>query len=282
MERIVVVGADGMLGRSLMRRLAREPGEVTGLDRPACDLVAGDPSPRLASLAPTVVINVAAWTDVAGAEDPTNREAVERLNRDAPGELARFCAERGGLFVHVSTDFVFDGCRDTPYPEEAPTGPLQVYGASKLAGELVVRAACPAALVVRTSTLYGPGRRGRPHFVDAILARARSGSFLEVVGPPVSSPTHAPDLADAIVRLVRLGRPGVVHFANAGGCTRHELARAAVEEAGLPVDVRLRREPADSIPRPAYSVLATERFRRWTGIVPRPWREALADYVRAS
>jgi len=137
----------------------------------------------LATVAPSAVINASAFTDVAAAERPENRETVLRLNRDAPALLARTCAGRGIPLVHVSTDYVFDGRSRRPYREDDPTHPLQVYGASKLEGELGVLAAHPSALIVRTSTLFGPATRSRPNFVDAILAQALRSEVVSVVVP---------------------------------------------------------------------------------------------------
>jgi dTDP-4-dehydrorhamnose reductase len=156
----------------------------------------------------SAVINAAAYTDVTRAELPSESEAVFRLNRDAPAALARVCRIHGIATVFISTDFVFDGTTRRPYGERHPTAPLQVYGRSKLEGERAVLEAHPDALIVRTSTLYGPGRRGRPHYVDAILGQAANRDRIEVVRSPVSSPTYTPDLARALIDLLEVGASG--------------------------------------------------------------------------
>ncbi len=185
--------------------------------------------------------------------------------------------------IHVSTDFVFDGKLGRPYIETDPTGPVQVYGESKLLGEQAVVAAYPEALVARTSTLYGHGRK-QPHYVDAILAQARSKDVLEVVRLPVSSPTFATDLARGLVALWRVAASGLVHVVNDGACSRLELARESVRLAGLAgrVEVRERAEPPGGVRRPAYSVLDTSRFAELTGGKLRRWDAALDEYVRGA
>jgi len=204
------------------------------------------------------------------------------LNRDAPRELARACRRLGLPFIHVSTDYVFDGESTRPYREDDAAAPLQVYGESKLEGEHAVVRAHRQALVVRTSTLYGPGPRERPHYVDAILRQAREKRRIEVVRLPVSSPTHAPDLAWGIVELLVREASGLVHVVNEGGCSRLELATETVRMAGLSdaVEVRERPEPAGGLLRPAYSVLDTSRFHELTGRSMHPWQEALQTYIQ--
>lgn len=281
-ERIVVIGGSGMLGSALRRSLADRGLACVAPPRAEIDLMRTvPPDGRLAELRPSAVINASAFTDVAGAELEDHAEAVRRLNRDAPGELAGACRRLGVPFIHVSTDYVFDGRKTEPYLESDPVSPLQVYGRSKLEGELRVFEAWDKALVARTSTLYGPGPRRRLHYVDAILRQARSSSSLSVVRLPVSSPTHAPDLARGLIELLEAGARGLVNVVNDGGCSRLELARESVRLAGLgdSVDVGTKPEPPASLARPAYSVLDTSRFNELTGRSMRPWQEALAEYV---
>jgi dTDP-4-dehydrorhamnose reductase len=271
-----------MLGLGLVRELERRglPYEAPDLDR--LDLLHGDPGPLIAGLRPAALVNPSAFTDVGGAERPANRKAVDRLNRDAPGEMARACARLGIPMLHVSTDFVFDGKRSAPYREHDRVNPLQAYGRSKLQGERAVLEAHPQALVVRTSTLFGPGRPlDRPHYVDAILRQARARSKLSVVRLPVSSPTYAPDLAQGMLELLLAEASGLVHFANHGACSRLELARESVRIAGLADAVAIEECPApvEELARPDYSVLDTTRFTELTGHAPRPWQDALREYI---
>jgi dTDP-4-dehydrorhamnose reductase len=280
--RVVVLGGTGQLGAALLDELARRGRASIAPPRGTLDLLrpgAVDAWPELARAA--AVINAAAYTDVAGAEASAAGHAVWRLNRDLPGELARRCRRLGLRLAHVSTDYVFDGTADRPYREDDPTGPLQVYGRSKLEGEQRVLQEHPQALVVRTSTLFGRANRPRRNYVDAVLQQARrAGAVLELVRAPVGSPTLAADLAAALVDLLDAGAGGVVHAVNRGACSRIELASAALELAGRAVDVRERPEPGGVPRRPAYSALDPSRCERWIGRAMRPWREALADYVR--
>jgi dTDP-4-dehydrorhamnose reductase len=279
----LIFGGSGQLGTALVSELESRGAPVAAPSRSEVDLLCGDLASALVRWSPAAVIYAAAYNDVNGAELEANRNEVFRLNRDAPAELARACAGRGLPFVHVSTDYVFDGAQGEPYREDDPTRPLQVYGRSKLAGEGAVLAADPDALVVRTSTLFGASRRNGSNFVRAVLTRARTEAALDVVRLPISSPTYAADLARALLHLSDAGARGLVHVTNAGGCTRLELAVEAIRVAGLAgrVAVRERAQPPAGAPRPAYSILDTTRYAALTGRSMRPWRETLQDYVAA-
>lgn len=277
----VLLGGSGLLGRALQERLSAAKRFYVAPAREELDLsdLAGIAA-RLRALSPAAVWCAAAFTDVAAAELPGNRAQVFLLNRDVPEALARAARDLDVPFVHVSTDYVFDGTKGAPYLEDDPTNPVQVYGASKLEGEVRVLAAHPKALVVRTSTLYGATGRKRLTYVDAILAQAATQKVIEVVEPPVSSPTHAPDLAAMILGLADAGARGVVHGVNGGACSRLELARAIVAESGAGASVSPRPAPPTSLARPSYSVLSTSKLESILGRPPRPWREALREYVR--
>ena len=280
---VVVLGGTGQLGRALEQGLRVRGRAVLAPVRSELDLQRIEDIPeRISSMQPSAVINAAAFTDVAGAELDRRHDEVLRLNCDAPKCLAETARGLGVPFVHVSTDYVFDGTRERPYLESDPTAPLQVYGESKLMGEQAVLQAYPQACVARTSTLYGHGRARRPHYIDAILAQARQRDALDVVRLPISSPTYATDLAAGLLELLRVGADGVVHVANAGACSRLELARESVRLAGLDdrVEVRERPAPPDDLRRPAYSVLDTSRFAVLTGSPLRSWNAALRDYIR--
>ena len=280
----MVLGASGQLGHALVKRLGGRLSPGLAPSRRELDLVDTDAvAAFLERWAPDAIVNAAGFTDVVLAESPPVRETVFRLNRDLPATLARTCHRLGMRLLHVSTDFVFDGERGTPYRESDSPRPMQVYGLSKLAGENEVLSRDPGALVVRTSTLFGPAPRPRPNFVDAVLARARSLAVIDVVEPPVSSPTYAPDLAEALLGLLEGEVSGLLHVTNSGQCTRFELATAVVEAAGLAHRVRVvpRTTVADAIRRPAYSVLDTSRYASVAGAPLRSWREALAAHLEA-
>ncbi|HXV74889.1 MAG TPA: dTDP-4-dehydrorhamnose reductase [Candidatus Polarisedimenticolaceae bacterium] len=281
-EPILVVGGSGLLGEALQSELAARGRRSSAPTRRQLDLT--DPRRVDAWLdrhRPAAVINAAAYSDVTRAERPDQCEQVFLLNRDAPADLALRCRRRGIAFVYISTDFVFDGTANRPYVEGDEPRPLQVYGRSKLAGERAVSRAHPESLIVRTSTLFGPGRRPRPHYVDAVLAQARKGGRVEVVRQPVSSPTFTSDLAAALVELVDRGSTGVLHLVNDGACSRLELARAAVRIVGFAerVEVVERPTPDDGPQRPAYSVLDTTELAARLGRRLRSWDEALAAYL---
>lgn len=279
---VLVIGELGLLGEALRRELERRHQAhlvptLAELDLTREESVAEYVDRRK----PGAVVNAAAFTDVARAELPEHHDEVMRVNRDGPGWLASVCARHDLPLVHVSTDYVFDGRKTAPYREDDPVAPLQVYGRSKLEGERAVLAMHEAALVTRTSTLFGPGRRSRPHYVDAVLRQAERGGAISLVRLPVSSPTYAPDLAAALLRLLAVGARGVVNVVNRGACSRFELAREAIRLAGYESRVTLteRSESPDGPGRPAYSVLDLTRYTRLTGAPMRTWQDALAEFV---
>jgi dTDP-4-dehydrorhamnose reductase len=211
-----------------------------------------------------LVINCAAFTDVDGAEaDP---EGALRVNRDG----ARHVAAAAARVLYVSTDYVFDGSKREPYLESDPTGPLSVYGRSKLEGERATAAANPRHFIARSSWLFGAGGR---NFVETMLGL---GPEVRVVDDQVGCPTYTGHLAEALVRLGRTEDYGVHHLAASGSCSWFEFAREIFARAG--VDARV--EPCTTAdfprpaPRPAYSVLGSERGHRLPG-----WREGLDAYL---
>lgn len=271
---ILVVGAKGMLGQDLMQVLA---GEVRGVDLEEIDITSMDSVRKvLLTLKPWVVINAAAYTDVDGCE--SKRELAMQVNGEGVAHLALTCREIGAKLVQVSTDYVFDGGRGAPYLEDDPTGPLSVYGESKLAGELNARIAADH-LIVRTQWLYG--LHGK-NFVETMLRLAAEKEELAVVDDQIGSPTWTVDLGRAIKALIDKGCSGTYHAANAGYCSWNEFARAIFTEAG--VSVRLNplstRELGRPAPRPLYSTLDCGKLARDTGFHPQPWREALRQYLR--
>ena len=276
----LVLGAGGMLGRAVTETLERAfPGtvsatrwEVDVTDRFRLDA-------EVERLRPDLVVNCAAYTDVDGCE--IDRDRARRVNAEGAENAARAAAAAGCPIVHVSTDFVFDGRKGAPYSEDDPPSPLSEYGRSKYDGERRVAAATPEHLIVRTSWLYGPGRG---NFVDSIRARARNGGTLRVVDDQFGSPTYVADLARALHHLVLRNARGLVHFANAGACSRYALAQAVLSVSGMS-HVRLepiRTDEAGRIAiRPAYAALDTSRYASLIGEGPRPWEVALRDYLDA-
>ncbi len=272
------MGSAGQLGRELVSRLAGElawAGDLDQVDVTDRAAVAA----LVERVSPDVVFNATAYNKVDQAEaEPDRALAVNALG---PRWLATAAREAGALLVHFSTDYVFDGAADRPYREDDHPRPLGAYGVSKLSGEQLVAAAGAEHLVIRTSGLLGRGGSEQKggSFADRILARARGGQPLRVVADQTFAPTCAPDLAAASVALVRAGGRGIFHVVNAGSCTWHGLAEAALALAGVdaPVEAIASAELALPARRPAYSVLDTARYHG-LGLPPlRPWRDALAD-----
>jgi dTDP-4-dehydrorhamnose reductase len=279
--RALVAGSGGQLGRELVALLDEEcawAGDQSQIDVTDAAAV----SQLVACVRPDVVFNATAWNRVDAAE--SEPQAAFAVNALAPRFLAVAARETGALLVHFSSDYVFDGCSERPYREQDATRPLSVYGASKLAGELLVAASGARHLLVRTSGLIGRGgsQQKGGSFVDRILSQARSGQPLRVVADQLFAPTVALDLAGAAVALVRSGASGLFHLTNGGVCSWHELAATALALAGLeapvaPISLAELRLPAA---RPRFSVLDNSRYLA-LGLPPlRHWREALPDCVR--
>lgn len=278
MTRWLVTGAGGMLGRDLVAALRAGGERVTAADRATLDVT--DPDAVSAAVAGhDLVVNTAAWTDVDGAE--ADEPAATRVNGEAVGVLAAACAQTGARLIQLSTDYVFGGTGDAPYPEGAPTGPVNAYGRSKLAGELAVRRHLPAAgYVVRTAWLYGAYGH---NFVRTMLRLAGQRETVQVVDDQVGQPTWTGALAGQLVDLGRAavaGRApaGVYHGTATGRATWYQFARAVFAGAGLDPD-RVRPTTSAQFPRPArrpaYSVLGHDRWRA-AGVPVQPdWREQL-------
>lgn len=270
--RWLVTGAGGALGTELCRALAGR--QLTALTRAELDIT-DETAVRAAVAGHDVVLNAAAWTDVDGAE--SNKVGAFVVNAVGPGHLAAACAEYGATLVHVSTDYVFAGDATGPYREDDPPAPRSAYGRSKAAGERAVLAAGGRAYVVRTAWVYGAAGR---NFVKTIARLARDRDTVDVVDDQHGSPTWSRDLATGLVALAGSGaEPGIYHYTNAGATTWFGLARAVFEELGADPQ-RVRPTTTDRFPRPAprpaYSVLGTERWTAAGLPAPRPWRVALA------
>ncbi|MFC5743998.1 dTDP-4-dehydrorhamnose reductase [Actinomadura rugatobispora] len=268
----LITGAGGMLGTDLAARLG---GDAVALTRAGLDLC--DPAAVRAALRrhrPATVVNCAAWTAVDAAE--TDEGAALAVNGTAVGTLAAACAEAGATLVQISTDYVFDGRGDRPYPEDAPTSPVNAYGRTKLAGERAAAGAGGPCFIVRTAWLYGAHG---PNFVRTMTRLAAERDTVSVVDDQIGQPTWTGDLADRIIALAGSGAPpGVYHGTAAGRTTWYGLAREIFTLLGLDPD---RVRPVTSAeftrpaPRPAYSVLGHDRWAE-AGLKPmRDWRDAL-------
>ena len=275
---MVITGAGGQVGGFLAGEAALRGYEVHALTRQDCDIT--DAAAALHHVrAGDVVVNCAALTNVDDAEsDPVGAHAI---NAVGPANLADACARVGARLVHLSTDYVFSGDDARPYEVGDRTGPLSVYGRSKLDGELAVHAVLPDAHVVRTSWVYTGG--SGTDFVAVMRRRAGTDRVIDVVDDQTGSPTYAKDLVAALLQIAGGGVDApVLHVTNAGSASRFEQARAVFEEVGADPD-RVRPVGTAAVPRPArrpvFSALSMADSVR-AGLTPlRPWREALAEAV---
>jgi dTDP-4-dehydrorhamnose reductase len=282
--KLVILGSGGRLGAALLREY-RNKFDVVGFDHAQLDLSRlDDVRAKLGTINFDVLINAAAFTNVDLCE--TEREQAFLINAEAPGVLAEICNAKDAKLIHVSTDYVFDGQKRAPYTEEDQANPISLYGESKLAGEKNVLAADAGHLVVRVSWVFGPDR---PSFIDAMIKRAQENERIDAIADKFSTPTYTHDLARILPQFFnRGGGGGILHFANAGKCSWQEYAQWALDccrDAGVSLKVRTvgalkLSDMANWVARrPAYSVLSTAKSSEMTGTSPRPWREAVADYI---
>lgn len=287
--KILVTGAEGQLARSLVERSAFHPGvELVAIGRPDLDLaVPGSAAAAIRSAQPQIVINAAAYTAVDKAEDEP--DLAFRINAEAAGEVAEAAAATGAAVIQVSTDYVFDGSREGPYDETAPTAPLGIYGRTKLVGEERVRAANPRHAIVRTAWVYSPFGS---NFVKTMMNAARSRDVLTVVDDQVGSPTSALDLAEGLLRMISTwevdperGLGSVYHLAGSGQTSWCGFARFIMDECrkhSLP-SATIRPIATSDWPtnaaRPANSVLDSSSFATLFGFEMPDWHQSVAAVV---
>lgn len=277
-KRMFVTGGEGLLGWEILDRFRGEY-EVRAAGRRECDVTSGMECRRaILGFRPDVVVHCAAYTAVDRAE--SEEEAAFAVNAEGTRNVARLCREIGCLMVTYGTDYVFDGKSARSYTEDDAPHPLSAYGRSKWAAEQAAREEGPELLLIRSQWLYGPHGR---NFVFAILDRARRGEPLRVVSDQTGCPTYARDLAEATKRLIDVRARGTYHFSNEGATTWFGYARFLVDHA-WPEPVSLSPVRSEELsypaPRPAYSVLSKEKYRMATGIHPRPWEEAVSEFLK--
>jgi dTDP-4-dehydrorhamnose reductase len=277
--KVLVTGGRGLVGRPLSAELAAHPGaDVLPLGHGELDVTDADAVRRAVdAFRPDAVVHLAAWTDVDGCErDPAK---ADRVNAGGTRNVAEACRASGAALLHVSTDYVFDGSKTTPWTESDPVGPLSAYGRSKLAAEDAVRSLAPRWTIARCQSIYGAGKKS---FVDAILERAGRGEPLRVVTDQRVAPTWAQDLAGGLARLLRSRAEGLFLVANEGSCTWFECASEALRLRGLgdvPVEPILAATLARPAPRPANSAFDCSAFARAAGGPLPHWKDALARYL---
>jgi dTDP-4-dehydrorhamnose reductase len=283
--RMVIVGAGGRLGAALVR-VYRGKFDVVGFNHAQLDLA--NPQQireRLSSLDFDLLINCAAFTNVDLCEK--EKEQAFSINAEAPRVLAEICAAKTAKLIHFSTDYVFDGEKHEPYIEEDVAKPISVYGESKRAGEKFVLQASDRHVVVRVSWVFGPDR---PSFIDAMIKRAREEEQIDAIADKWSTPTYTGDIAEMLPRMFDVDA-SILHLTNSGQCTWQEYAQHALDccaKAGVSLKaktvapLKLVDMKNWAARRPVHSVLWTPKYQALTGAAPRPWRDAVADYIERS
>ena len=272
--RILVAGGEGMLAHEVIDAARRRGHELTPLGRGDLDIA--DPrsiDDAVGGNAPEAVINCAAWSDVDGAED--DERGAMKVNDEGAALLAAAAERVGAKVVYPSSDYVFDGMKVTPYVESDLPAPISAYGRSKLGGETSVAVANPRHFIVRSSWLYGPAGK---NFVATMLQIGREQPEVLVVSDQIGCPTSCVDLGMALVGLAEGEDYGIHHIAGTGSCTWFEFAQEIFDQAGY--ETRVMSTTSDMMarraPRPAYSVLVSERPRP---VVLPEWRKSLRRYL---
>ncbi|MBR8827148.1 MAG: dTDP-4-dehydrorhamnose reductase [Gomphosphaeria aponina SAG 52.96 = DSM 107014] len=277
--KILLTGITGQVGQELQDLLPSQ-GEIIGLGREKMDLAKPDSIAQvIEEIKPDVIVNASAYTAVDKAE--TEVELAQAINGEAPRMMAASATKLGAKLVHISTDYVFDGQKNTPYQEDDPTNPLGSYGKSKLAGEIGVAGSGANHVILRTAWVYGS--RGHGNFVKTMLRLGKEREEIRVVADQVGSPSWSKDIAAAIVGLIESQAEGIYHFTNSGVASWYDLAVAIFEEAekiGYPLKIQrvvpiTTSEYPTPAKRPAYSVLSQKKITQVLGNYPNYWRHSL-------
>jgi dTDP-4-dehydrorhamnose reductase len=283
---LLILGAGGQLGTELRALSKSLSGELSFRDHAALDVGDARAVERaLGELAPAIVVNAAAYTDVERAEEEF--DAARRVNVEGAGVVAGACARAGATLIHISTDYVFDGRKAGSYVEDDPVNPLGVYARTKAEGEIRVRDAGARHVVLRSSWLYGIHGR---NFLKTILKRAGEGRELRVVADQFGCPTGTQDLAQAILRVadaIQRGEKiwGTYHFAGTGSTSWHRFAERIVDEFAtcggrrVPVIPVSSADYGSKVPRPRNSALDSSKFAAVFGLRAQRWEERTANVV---
>lgn len=283
--RIIVTGAGGRLGAALVREWKAAGLDVVGFGRQELDLAQPEQMRRaLDAVEFGVLVNCAAQTNVDRCE--THPDEAMQINAHAVRALAEICKAKGARCVQISTDYVFDGAKTSPYTEDDPVVPISHYGESKRAGELAALEVSADNLAVRVSWVFGPDR---PSFVDGIVKRAQTEEKVEAIADKIAVPTYTLDAAQMLKPLL-FDAPagGVLHLCNGGSCTWQEYGQHALDcaaEAGMALKARtvgplkMADLKAFIAKRPVNTAMSTEKLTKLTGLQPRDWREAVREYI---
>jgi len=273
--KVLILGATGLLGQALMREWSED--EVLGFGVDDVDIRNAEKVREvIGKTRPEWVVLAAAYTDVDGCE--SNQELAFSVNRDGAVQVARAAKNAGAKLLFLSSDYVFDGKKTSPYEIGDTRNPQSVYGRSKAEAEIQLLEVIPNCCIVRTAWLFGIGGKCFP---DTILKLAATRPVLDVVNDQRGCPTYSVDLARAIVQLCRKSAEGIVQVTNAGDCSWFEFAREIVKSAGFYTEVRpvSTQQMARPAPRPAYSVMSAKSLSD-NGIVMPTWRDALGRYLQ--
>ncbi|NYB52453.1 MAG: dTDP-4-dehydrorhamnose reductase [Methanobacteriaceae archaeon] len=275
--KVMIIGAEGMLGHDL-EAIFKIDHEVATTNIQTLDITDIDKTINtVKDLNPDVVVHAAAFTDVDGSE--SKPELAYQVNALGTRNVVVACQESGSALVYISTDYVFDGTKDTPYREYDQTNPLGIYAKSKHQGELYIRDLLNKFFIVRTSWLYG---YHGPNFVTTMLKLAEEMDNISVVSDQIGSPTYTVDLAEAIKMLITKPAYGIYHITNSEHCSWYEYAQLIFENAGVEVQLNpvTTEEFGSPAPRPKYSVLENYNWKMEGFPELRSYKEALLDYMK--
>jgi len=277
-KKIVVLGANGMLGTDIIRTFQQKDILPIALDLPDFDICSPDQLKTAVDSA-DLIINCAAYTNVEKAE--SDSQAAYKVNADAVGMLGEFARKKDIPVIHISTDFVFDGLLDRPYTEDDQTNPISVYGASKLTGEQKLLESGAKVCIIRVQWTYG---NAGTNFIKKLFELAQTRDTLKVVDDQVGSPTATTEVASTIRRIITIDGDfptGVYHFAAAEYTSRYEMAKFAFETKGMSTVINPCK--SDEFPtaaaRPLNSRFNCKKIQNLLGIKIKPWQQPLAEFV---
>jgi dTDP-4-dehydrorhamnose reductase len=282
MLKIAIIGSNGQLGTDVFEVLSRQYHTIP-LNHQDIEIVdLSHCMQTLFAVKPDIVINTASFHNVPLCEE--KKEEALRVNVLGPQNLAKTCQNLNAKLIHVSTDYVFDGKKKSPYTEEDTPNPLNFYAITKLAGEHAVLAYCEKSQIIRVSGIYGkvPSRAKGSNFVSSILSLAQEKKELRIVDDEILTPTNTEDIADQLPLLLERPETGIFHISNSGSCSWYAFACAIFEILGhsIPILPISSSEYSSPVKRPSYSVLENARLKKLGIYRMRPWREALEDHLK--